>query len=66
MNSPKQVVLDMSLLVGLVDSRDVWHPAAVTLRDALKGAQAQMVYPVRNNAPLLCSGVRFYNNSGGV
>jgi hypothetical protein len=24
------------------------------------------IYPVRNNAPLLCSGVRFYNNSGGV
>ena len=25
-----------------------------------------MIYPVRNNAPLLCSGVGFYNNSGGV
>ncbi len=24
------------------------------------------IYPVRNNAPLLCSGVGFYNNSGGV
>ena len=24
------------------------------------------IYPVRNNASLLCSGVRFYNNSGGV
>jgi predicted nucleic acid-binding protein len=24
------------------------------------------IYPVRNNAPLLCSGVRFCNNSGGV
>jgi hypothetical protein len=24
------------------------------------------IYPVRNNVPLLCSGVRFYNNSGGV
>jgi len=23
-------------------------------------------YPVRNNAPLLYGGVRFYNNSGGV
>ena len=23
------------------------------------------IYPVRNNASLLCSGVRFYNNSGG-
>jgi hypothetical protein len=24
------------------------------------------VYPVRNNAPLLCTGVRFWNNSGRV
>jgi len=44
MSPPKQVALDTSLLVGLVDSRDVWHPAAITLRDALKGAQAQLVY----------------------
>jgi hypothetical protein len=27
---------------------------------------ALRVYPVRNNAPLLCSGVGFYNNSSGV
>lgn len=44
MNLPKRVALDTSVLVGLVDSRDIWHPAAVTLRDALKGAQARMVY----------------------
>ena len=44
MSPPKQVALDTSLLVGLVDSRDVWHPAAIALRDALKGAQPQMVY----------------------
>ena len=44
MNPPNQVALDTSILVGLVDSRDIWHPVAVTLRDALKGAQAQMVY----------------------
>ena len=25
-----------------------------------------IIYPVRNNASLLYSGVRFYNNSGGV
>jgi len=41
---PKQVALDTSLLVGLVDSRDIWHPAAITLRDALKEAQPQIVY----------------------
>jgi hypothetical protein len=28
--------------------------------------QESALYPVRNNAPLLCSGVRFYDNSGGV
>lgn len=44
MSPPKQVALDTSLLVGLVDSRDIWHPAAIALRDALKGAQSQMVY----------------------
>jgi len=44
MSPPKQVALDTSILVGLVDSRDIWHPAAITLRDALKGAQMQMVY----------------------
>jgi predicted nucleic acid-binding protein len=32
------------MLVGLVDSRDVWHPAAANLRDALKGVQSQTVY----------------------
>jgi hypothetical protein len=52
MSPPKPVALDTSLLVDLLDGRDIWHPVAVTLRDALKGAQAQMVYPVRNNAPL--------------
>lgn len=31
MSPPKPVALDTSLLVGLVDSRDIWHPAAVTL-----------------------------------
>jgi hypothetical protein len=25
-----------------------------------------LFYPVRNNGPLLCSGVWFYNSSGGV
>jgi predicted nucleic acid-binding protein len=44
MSPPKPVALDTSLLVGLLDGRDIWRPVAVTLRDALKGAQAQMVY----------------------
>ncbi|MBI4594992.1 MAG: PIN domain-containing protein [Candidatus Tectomicrobia bacterium] len=44
MNPPNRVALDTSVLVGLVDSRDIWHPVSVTLRDALKGVQAQIVY----------------------
>jgi len=44
MSPPKQVALDTSILVGLVDNRDVLHSSAITLRDALKETQAQMVY----------------------
>lgn len=44
MSPPKQVVLDTSILVGLVDNRDALHSSAITLRDALKETQAQMVY----------------------
>ena len=44
MSLPKQVVLDTSILVSLVDSRDIWHSAAVTLREALEVDQAHMVY----------------------
>ena len=42
MGPPRKVVLDTSILVGLVDSRDVWHPSAITVRDALKEVQAQV------------------------
>ena len=44
MSPLKQVALDTSILVGLIDSRDIWHPAAFALRDALKDAQAQLVH----------------------
>ena len=44
MSLSKQVILDTSVVVGLVDSRDVWHNAAVALRDALKVVQAETVY----------------------
>ena len=44
MSQPKQVTLDTSVLVGLMDSRDVWYPSAVVLRDALKSAEMKMVY----------------------
>jgi len=44
MSPSKQVILDTSVVVGLVDSRDVWHNAAVALRDALKVVQAETVY----------------------
>jgi len=36
----KRVAIDTNVLVALVDSHDKWHSRAVTLRDALKAAQA--------------------------
>lgn len=44
MAQSKRVLLDTNVLVGLIDARDVWHHAAVALRDALKAAQAEAVY----------------------
>jgi len=46
----KHVAVDTNVLVALVDSRDKWHASAVTLRDALKAAQADLLYfdPVLN------------------
>ncbi|RMF28072.1 MAG: hypothetical protein D6759_16495, partial [Chloroflexi bacterium] len=40
----RQVVLDTNVLVGLVDSQDSWHSAAVALHHALKEAQGSLVY----------------------
>ena len=36
--------IDANVLVGLLDSHDQWHPAAVTLRDALCEAGVEPVY----------------------
>jgi predicted nucleic acid-binding protein len=46
----KHVAVDTNVLVALVDSRDKWHASAVTLRDALKAAQGNLLYfdPVLN------------------
>lgn len=44
MNPSKRVVLDTSVIVGLIDSRDVWHCAAIVFRDALKVVRAETVY----------------------
>ena len=44
MTPSKLVVLDTSVLVGLIDGRDVWHNSAVALRDALKSARVEVVY----------------------
>lgn len=45
-----RVVLDTSLLVGLLDSRDKWHSQAVAIRDALQAVGAAVVFvdPVVN------------------
>lgn len=46
----KRVAIDTNVLVALVDSHDKWHSRAVALRDALKAAQADLLYfdPVVN------------------
>ena len=46
----KRVAIDTNVLVALVDSHDKWHSRAVTLRDALKAAQVDLLYfdPVLN------------------
>lgn len=44
MNPSERVVLDTSVLVGLVDSRDVWHRPGIALREALKTVHAEVVY----------------------
>ena len=40
----KRVAIDTNVLVALVDSHDKWHSRAVTLRDALKAAQVDLLY----------------------
>jgi len=37
-------IVDTNVLVALLDGRDKWHPTAVALRDALRGAGVQIVY----------------------
>ena len=39
-----EVVIDTSVLVGLIDREDTWHDAAGTLRNALKASQVRLVY----------------------
>ena len=39
------VAIDANVLVGLLDERDKWHGTAVAIRDALDGADAELVYP---------------------
>lgn len=36
--------IDANMLVGLLDNRDKWHSTAIAIRDALKKADAEMVY----------------------
>lgn len=38
------VALDISVLIGVMDTRDVWHPAALRLHDALLAARLPLVY----------------------
>ena len=38
------VALDTSVLVGLLDARDVWHSAALCLHDTLIATSLALVY----------------------
>ena len=46
------MAIDTNVLVALVDDNDKWHSRAVALRDALKAAEADLLYfdPVVNEA----------------
>ena len=39
-----QVLIDTSVLVGLINPRDVWHTPALALHDALRTAGAELLY----------------------
>jgi predicted nucleic acid-binding protein len=39
-----EVIVDANFLVALMDERDVWHPKAVTLLNALRTKEAKAVY----------------------
>jgi predicted nucleic acid-binding protein len=39
-----RIGIDTSVIVGLLDSRDTWHPSAVELQGALTAAELSLVY----------------------
>lgn len=39
-----QALIDTSVLVGLINPRDVWHTPALALHDALQKAGAELLY----------------------
>ena len=39
-----EVVIDTSVLVGLIDNQDTWHDAAWALQNSLKAVQARLIY----------------------
>lgn len=40
----RKVVIDTSVLVGLINPRDTWHAHAIALRGALQTADVEIVY----------------------
>jgi predicted nucleic acid-binding protein len=38
------VAIDTSVLIGVLDARDVWHPAALRLHNALLAVRLPLVY----------------------
>jgi predicted nucleic acid-binding protein len=39
-----EVIIDANFLVALMDERDIWHPKAVTIVNALRAKEAKAVY----------------------
>jgi predicted nucleic acid-binding protein len=39
-----QIVIDTSALIGLLDSQDIWHPAAVSIQRSIIAARLELVY----------------------
>jgi predicted nucleic acid-binding protein len=39
-----QIAIDTSTLIGLVDSQDIWHTAAVSIERAIIAARLELVY----------------------
>ena len=42
--STMQIGIDTSVIIGLLDSRDIWHTPAISLQEAITAAELEPVY----------------------